>query len=86
MSSGCVDCLSVEKGVFSSKKGLCSRCLEMRDSLARGEARINDGRGLPPRQKRARGNAARMASFLSTTLKIYSCASDHGRSLARAAR
>ena len=55
------DCLSVEKGVLISRKGLCSRCLEIRDSLARGVARAKDVRG--PRQKKVVGrNAARMTS------------------------
>ena len=39
-----------------SRKGLCSRCLEIRDSLARGVARAKDERG--PRQKKVWRNAA----------------------------
>ena len=51
-SSGLSDCLSVENGVLISRNGLCSRCLEIRDSLARGVARATEvrGRGVP-RQK-----------------------------------
>lgn len=39
------DCLSAEKGVLISRKGLCWRCLEIRDSLARGVARAEVVRG-----------------------------------------
>lgn len=56
------DCLSVEKGVLISRKGLCSRCLEIRDSLARGVARVKDVRG--PRQKTIGRNAARSARVM----------------------
>ena len=48
-SSDSFESLSVEKGVLISSCGLCSRCLEMRESLARGGARAKGGRGL--RQK-----------------------------------
>lgn len=39
-------CLSVENGVLISNRGLCSRCLEMSESLARGGARAKELRGL----------------------------------------
>ncbi len=60
MSSGPVDCLSVENGVLISRRGLFSRCLEMRESLARGGARAKEERGL--RQRRERSEDARMTS------------------------
>ena len=61
-SSWWSDNLSVEKGVFSSRTGLCSRCLEMRLSLARGFARFRTVRGWPRRQKMVRKNVSRMLS------------------------
>ena len=39
-------CLSVEKGVLISKRGRCSKCLEIIESLSRGGARAKEGRGL----------------------------------------
>lgn len=53
-------CLSVEKGVLISRRGLCSRCLEMSESLACGGARAKVWRGL--RQRREGNLAARMTS------------------------
>ena len=53
--------LSVENGVLISRRGLCSRCLEMSESLARGGARAKDLRGL--RQRREGNLVARMTSL-----------------------
>lgn len=53
-------CLSVENGVLISRRGLCSRCLVMSDSLECGGARAKEWRGL--RQRREGTLAARMTS------------------------
>lgn len=51
-------CLSVEKGVLMSRRGLCSRWREIREILERGGARAREWRGL--RQRREEDLAARM--------------------------
>ena len=65
-SSCPLDSLSVENGVFISKRGLFSRCLEMRESLARRGARANEGRGLRQRRERRMGSRMTSANRLST--------------------
>ncbi len=50
-SSWAPACLSVENGVLISKRGRCSRCLEIRLSLARGGARAKEERGLRQRRE-----------------------------------
>ena len=64
MSSRDSDCLSVEKGVLIGRTGLCSRCLEIRLSLARGLARFSDAeratRGCGAIRQRRGRRAARM--------------------------
>ena len=51
-TSSCLpDCLSVENGVFSSRTGLCSKCLEIRLSLARGaRVEVVNVRGFRPKK------------------------------------
>lgn len=61
-------CLSVENGVLISNKGLCSRCLEMSESLARGGARAKTWRGF--RQRREGNLAARMTSAQCWVLRM----------------
>ena len=59
-SSCLAACLSVENGVLISRRGLCSRCLDIIESLARGGARAKEWRGR--RQRRVGNLAARMTS------------------------